>query len=644
MKKWIFSLALVGGLWVGAGLAAASGSPSSVAQIVRLADGGNWTMAANIAGKSDATTRTIYEWLNLLREDSDQPLPRYLAFLQDHGDWPLNRRIRAHAEQVLGDHPAARDVLALYANAEPVSARGALALARALQETGQADDARMRLNDWFVDAGLVKPEQDLIMNQGRAWLAPESLARRLDHLLNDGQDEMARALAARMGGDAGLIVRSRSAMSDKSPQAAGLLAQIGGARDAGVIFEQMKWLRRTDRLNEARDLLLRLPHSFLPYNSRSFWNEQETIVELLLDAGQIIPAYQIATRDFHDDRYARAQVEWWGGYIAYAYLHQPGRAFRHFDKLYRLSRSPLTRARAAYWAGRASEDLKYADVAQVWYRTAATYSTNFYGQLAAARLGHDGHISPARAPEASAQDRAIFEQSDLVQAARLLGRSGARDRAALFIWRLADIYENNAGITRLVVDLALGLKLMPEAVKISRKAAIQGIDFAGYVYPTIGDIAPHGIEPALMYAIIRQESAFDAEAISSSGARGLMQLMPSTAKALARQEKLKHNVNWLTARPSYNARLGSQYLRDLVDQYNGSYAFAAAAYNAGPSRVTEWVRAHGDPRRGEISWADWIERIPLNETRNYVQRILEGVVVYRQKLRDHARPPVDHLR
>jgi soluble lytic murein transglycosylase len=290
--------------------------------------------------------------------------------------------------------------------------------------------------------------------------------------------------------------------------------------------------------------------------------------------------------------------------------------------------SPLTRARAAYWAGVSSARLGYADVARAWTRVAAAYPANYYGQLAAKNLPAGARVRAGGPPIATPDDQTVFRRSDLPRLAELLRGAGDTVRAELFINRIADQHDDRAGVVRLTVDLALKLKLTSVAVKISREAAMDGLDFADHVYPVLSDLGAGDVELALVHAIIRQESGFDTDAMSTVGARGLMQLMPATAAGLARQKRADHRHDWLTSRPDHNVRLGRAYLRQLIDQF-GDYALVAAAYNAGPSRVREWIKTIGDPRSGEIEMVDFIERIPFYETRNYVQRVVEGVTVYR---------------
>lgn len=617
----------------------------TVRTIFRLTSRDQWSDARDASMRGSVLTREIYEWMALQRPDSGLPFDRYRDFLEGYSDWPYARRIRANAERAFVADMSPAEVLAFYQNAVPVTARAMTAYVRALIATGREPEARETVNIWFQDAGLTPDEQTFIMSNLRSMMTRETLLIRLNRMITEQNYDHAKLLAGQMGVDYAVLARARIALARRDNGAAGLIANItpGLRNDPGLMFERLRALRRADRTDAMFAMFSQLPATFQPVDARAFWGEQQILAQRLIDDHRYAAAYQVATRNFDGDRFVQAQSEWMGGYIAFTYLRQPGRSFRHFETLYKIGLSPLTRARAAYWAAEASMDLKYPDVARAWYKMAAGYKSNFYGQIAARKLPNDVIAYRHGPPVASTDERAEFSRNSMVRAARLLHEAGQDGKAALFLNRMADLYAGKGGELRLVVDLALEMGMDSAAVKISREAATDGIDFSDYVFPVIKGLPNSGIEPALMYAIIRQESGFDVGAVSPAGAKGLMQLMPKTAKAIAKQEGHKHDNKWLTSQPNHNVKLGTAYLKDLIDNYGGSYAIAAAAYNAGPGRVSGWLEQYGDPRKGEVPLLEWIERIPVYETRNYVQRILEGTQVYRQKLAGHGNTPRDTM-
>lgn len=618
---------------------------NAIRQIAQMAMQKQWSAALQTAGQGSSLVQTYFEWLNLQREDNPQDFERYDAFIRAHGDWPGTRRIRANAERAMGGGISPIQAIAFFRDSEPVTARGMILYARALEKSAQAEQARIVVNEWFQDAGLSVDEQDNIWDALKPLISSETMRLRLDHMITEGNEKQARALAKTMGSGYLELAEARLALADKKRDAEARLARVPKhlKDDPGLVVDRMKWRRRkVDDAAPILELFNGLPASFKPYDSRTFWNEQQALIYRLMKEGNYQTAYQVAVRPFHDDKFARGQAEWMAGHVALVYLKQPGRAFRHFEALYKMSLSPLTRARAAYWSAEACAKLGYPDVARAWYRTASAYRGNFYGQLAAVKIPEGQRPYRQGPPIASVEDRAAFASSELPRMARLFMQAGDTVRAENFINRMADLYAGKGGLIRLTVDMAIELKLTSVAVKISRSAAMDGIDFADYVYPTLTGVGTGDVETALVYAVIRQESGFDIDAVSPVGARGLMQLMPSTAKAVARAEKQRHDHEWLTSKPAHNIRLGSAYLKQLVEQFD-SYPLAIAAYNAGPGRVNGWLKDYGDPRTGAISLVDWIEQIPVYETRNYVQRVLEGTAVYRQKLKTQKMPEIDPL-
>jgi soluble lytic murein transglycosylase len=327
----------------------------------------------------------------------------------------------------------------------------------------------------------------------------------------------------------------------------------------------------------------------------------------------------------------RTQAEFLAGWLALRFLDRPEDASRHFRALYENVSTPISLSRGAYWAGRAAEALRRPEEAAQWYGLAAQHVTTFYGQLAAERLSPGGLLVMPAEPEPDAETAAAFAGRELVRIARMLNRiSPEGDREGPFVRRLgldAATAEEHVLTSRLALDLA-----RPDLAVWAGKQGVQNAVIAAAGYPVIDMPRSGNPDPALVHALIRQESTFDRRAVSPAGARGLMQLMPGTAQEVARKLGITHSNVRLTDDPEYNVTLGSWYIQNLLERFNGSYVLAIAAYNAGPARVQGWLRQFGDPRAEGIDPVDWIELIPIYETRNYVQRVLEGMYVYRARL------------
>ncbi|HSO43108.1 MAG TPA: lytic transglycosylase domain-containing protein, partial [Rhodospirillales bacterium] len=355
-----------------------------------------------------------------------------------------------------------------------------------------------------------------------------------------------------------------------------------------------------------------------------------------LRQGQGATAYRLVSAHALSEPADYAEAEWFAGWIALRFLKKPDLARGHFLIMVKFVRFPISVAGAAFWAGRAGEAAGDKPFAMAWYRTAAAHPTTFYGRLAAERVSPESTLILPPEPRPSATERAAFAGHELVRATRLLAAHGQDDAARAFIRSLGEIGQapawqaTTAALASEVGGTGLG-------VATAKRAMREGFFLFEQAYPLmalplVSERLPHPVEPALVLAMIRQESEFDRGAVSSAGARGLMQLMPGTAKQVAASLNLPYSPDRLTRDPAYNVKLGRAYLSKLLSSFDGSVALAFAAYNAGPARVRQWLDTYGDPRNGRVDLIDWIEMLPFAETRNYVQRAIENRWVYQARL------------
>jgi soluble lytic murein transglycosylase len=361
------------------------------------------------------------------------------------------------------------------------------------------------------------------------------------------------------------------------------------------------------------------------------WREIDDAARRALSRGQVKVAYKLAIQHGAKDGTAFAEGEWLAGWIALRFLHEPKTAYAHFTRLHGGVGSPISKARAAYWAGRAAEELKKKEDARSWYAEAAQLPTTYYGQLAAQRSGQRGPLHFPAMPEPTGQQAADYAKRELVQVVQQLHEIDQADRAKSFLLRLVDLAKTPVE-HRLTAELAASLGRNDLMVATAKASRLDGVEMVDQLYPVVSVPAGDRPEAALTLAIIRQESAFQSDALSSAGALGLMQLMPATAKSVAARIGLPYSKPRLTSDPTYNMMLGRAYLGQLIEDYGGSYVLAIAGYNAGPKRVSEWIGQNRDPRMKSVDAVDWVESIPLSETRNYVQRVLENVQVYRNRI------------
>ncbi|MGH7087648.1 MAG: lytic transglycosylase domain-containing protein, partial [Stellaceae bacterium] len=411
------------------------------------------------------------------------------------------------------------------------------------------------------------------------------------------------------------------------PGAERLLARVPAElqHDPGLLYERVRWRRRKGHYDDAIALLKDAPRTM--ERPEAWAVEREILARFALADGRSAIAYQIAAAHGLKSGAHFAELEFLAGWIALRHLKEPDRAYDHFVRLYDNVKLPLSLSRGAYWAARAAEAMNYHQLAEAWYGTAAQQITTYYGQLAAAHIGAPG-AARINDPQPTPAEREAFDAKTLVRATRALAAAGADDYVRIFVRHLAEQAESPVTYA-LVAQFAAEIDRPDLAIAAAKRASYAGVTLLAEGYPV--EAVPRGgtVERPLILAMTRQESAFDTGAISDAGARGLMQLMPATAKLVAKSLHMPFSERRLTGDVRYNLTIGRHYLSGLISDFSGSYVLAVAAYNAGPARVEEWIHDFGDPRTRKVDVIDWIESIPLAETRNYVQRVLENLQVYR---------------
>jgi len=370
-----------------------------------------------------------------------------------------------------------------------------------------------------------------------------------------------------------------------------------------------------------------------------WWAEQRRVTRELLDKGDAQTAYDVASHHAAQSPAQQIEAEFHSGWIALRFLNDPAKAAKHFAAVSETASTPISLARVAYWQARAAEAAGASEDAKLFYARAADHPTTYYGQLARQKLGKD--VSLRSVEPLREEERKAFEARIPVRAVKLLQQAGETELAIGLYGDLAQTLNDPAQLDALAA-LATSQQ-NPRAVLAVGKIALQrGFPLDQHAYPlaAIPDFEPVGdeVESAMVYAIARQESAFNPKAVSSAGARGLMQLMPATAKRTAQRFGVDFDLKRLVEDPSYNARIGSAHLGELMEDWKGSYILAFASYNAGGGNVRKWVQAYGDPRNPQVDTIDWVERIPFYETRNYVQRVMENLEVYRARLKEKPAP------
>ncbi len=600
-------------------------------QAFAAADKDRWKDARRFGARAkDPLLGKVIVWLDLTRPGPGRDFKEMAAFLKANPDWPLRYTLTQQAERAMPDYLKPQDILQWFGEREPNTAEGAMKLAGALMATRQDQRAQHVVQTAWVERDFDREDEQIFLQRfGHLLHAKEHWAR-LDRLLwEDERDDAIRQLP-RVDKDHQALAKARMKLEDQAKDAAAAVAAVPQSlrNDPGLIFERARLLRRQDKFEQAADLLDPPPQN-VP-KPDLMWAELKKAARGSLDGGNVSAAYRLASAHGSDSGEAFAEGEFLAGWIALRFLDDAPTAMRHFTALYAGTTSIISQSRGAYWAGRAAEQMGDVAKAQDWYKAAAKGITSFYGQVAALRLTDKREIRLAGTPKPSAKEKQVFDKKELVRVVRQLTAVGEGDRTRLFLSKLMELSAKPAEY-QLVAGLADEINRRDFAVAVAKEARTRGVEMIDYLYPVIKLPAGDNPEPALILGLIRQESAFDAGAISSAGARGLMQLLPSTAKGVAKKIGVKFAEKRL-AEASYNVTLGRAYVDDLLNRFDGSYVLAAAAYNAGPSRARDWIYTYGDPRQRGVDVIDWIESLPFDETRNYVMRVLENTQIYRARL------------
>ncbi len=607
------------------------------------ADKGRWEDAHRLAHRiGRPVAAKLLFWFDATRTGSALPYDRLVAFLTQNPDWPSRTLLLRRVEEAMSPGLPPATVVDWFGRHPPQTGRGYHQYARALEALGDAGRARAVVREGWATAPFSATEEAEFLDRFGRHLERADHHRRLDALLWRGREPEALRMLPKVDPGQRALATARLRLRAMGPGVDGAFAKVPPslANDPGLVYERVRWRRIKGRDLEARQLLAQSTSDDI--EPQRWWSERHILARRALAEGHVSEAYRLSAGHGVRDGSDLAEAEWLSGWIALRFLDDPKLAAQHFESLYRSVRFPVSLARGAYWSGRAAEALKRETAAREWYDRAAEHDTSFYGQLAKARLQPGAPLRLPAGPSPSAADIGAMEAHDLAKAARMLVAFGQRDRIDPFVLALADA--RPAGVWKAAAASLAGDLGRPDlAVRVAKEAHRSGDLLVAQGYPSVSlprvvNGARHDLERPLVLGIIRQESAYRVDAVSPAGARGLMQLMPGTAREVARKLNLQYSQSKLTTDPQYNLTLGQAYMSEVLGSFGGSYVLSLAAYNAGPSRSRQWLAGNGDPRENLAQAIDWIEMIPFGETRNYVQRTLENLQVYRSMVSDGSGP------
>lgn len=596
----------------------------------------DWVLAENYGSQiSDRVGADIVTWYRLRAGEGEWP--EYQTFLARHQNWPGLKRLRRKGEAVIPKGEAPAMIRAYFTSQLPQTGLGSLKLAQALLDQGRTGDARAEIIRAWRELDLTGEEENLIQDKFNG-IVSRHHTERLDMLLWKRKPRAAARMIELVGRSEQKLATTRIALQRSSKNLDELIEALSPSQleDAGLAFDRFQWRVKNDRWNEAEELLISRTNSAEELGKPEKWSERRRVfARRAMRVGEYEKAYLLASNHQMTKGPNFADLEWLSGYLSLRFLDEPARALKHFNTFTQSVRTPISFGRAGYWRGRAYEALGDLDAAQLAYAEGARFQTSFYGQLAAEKIGLGPDQSLTGRDQSADWRDAEFAQDEVVRAAMLLHFADQAGRVRQFMTHLAE--EMTREEASQLADLALELDRPTVALAIAKEVAKRGIVLARPYFP-ITDLASYSadVEGAVAMAIARRESELNAGAVSPAGARGLMQLMPATARQVAEQLGIEYSKSRLTNDWRYNATLGTAYLAGLLEDYRGSYVLSFAAYNAGPHRADAWLERYGDPRSDAVDPVDWIELIPFRETRNYVMRVIESLHVYRARMRGEA--------
>ena len=585
-------------------------------------------LAASI---DDPAAQKLIQWALLRDPNNTAGFDQYNSFIRANPNWPSIPLFRRRAEARLWQERSDPTTVRRFVGTQPTSARGRLALARAMLSDGDRAGATREVRAVWQSAELSADLEAAVIDSFRDELTPADDIARMDQRIGAKDFAAAMRAAKRVGSTQVAIVKACEAAETNVTKGGALLEALPkeAQGDLGYVLCRLHWLLAHDDVAAAVKLLAEVSGDDLQrQDTDEWWRELRTLARRLLDLNDPKTAYGVVREAASPaNPYYRAEFHFMPGWIALRFLSDPITALQHFGKIDEGSSDPIVLARAAYWRGRAFEAIGEFDKMRAQYETAARYPTAYYGQLARARLGVNEISVRPLPPQAGLEG----STTDLRRALDMLYAIGELDLALTFVSDLAD---SNSDIVALreIGELTSRHKDAQAMLVLGKTALARGLAMERYAFPEIGvpsysPIAPP-IDQCMVYSIVRTESAFDQRDTSPANAVGLMQVTPEAGRDTAQRFGVTYDWKRLVSDPVYNMQMGVAEVSALFREYTGSYIMTFAGYNAGRGRVRQWVAQHGDPRNPKIDAVDWVERISLAETRNYVQRVMENLQVY----------------
>ena len=603
---------------------------------IKLMEQSKWYDALKESWKAkDKSIYNFIQWKHLLTTGNKATYNEYNNFIKKNSNYPRIGRIKYLAEHKLAsDKISEKQIINLFKENDPLSGYGKMMLGDSLIKMGQIEKGILLIKTGWITADLTKSDLRIFRKRFKKYLTASDYIKRADYLAWEGKNWDLRRMLRYLPKDEELLYTARQLLMSKSYGVDQAISNVPKKykNDAGLNYDRLKWRRKRGRVDSSVEILTKIENTekYLVRPDK-WWKEREIIARSLIYKKKYELAYKISSKHALTEGPEYAEAEWMSGWIALSFLKNPVLAEEHFLNFNNNVSYPISLSRGAYWLGRTYDKLGLKEKSEEWFKEGSKYLTTYYGQLSHMKINPNKLFELEKLMEVDKNTIEKFNNKELVKIIYLLDELD-KDKHTKYILRHIALENVTSGTEILAAKLATEIGRYDFAIQVSKIASYEHRFHNKYNYPIISTpkyINGRKILTAFILSIIRQESEFDLSANSWAGAKGLMQLMPYTAKVVAKQAKLPYSKSRLTTDPEYNINLGSHYIAGLILEYDGAYPFAIAAYNAGPKRVKYWKKINKNPQKNQIDYVNWIELIRFEETRNYVQRVLENYNVYR---------------
>ena len=615
------------------------GATASQAGLFDIFSGGSdWQKNSQLLNDADPLAKDLVTWLTVTETDKSIAPRALIHFALENSDWPKLYECRHRIEDNIEDSGLKPfEIAAWFDQNPPRTAAGIKAYISALVSLSQNTKTKPALKKFWHEAEIDKKETAALAAQFRNFFTAADHIDRLDNLLWEDRFAEAEYMLPLVDDSNRKLAEARIALGRLSSKAAKYVKAVPAAQqgDAGLLYSRLRWRREMNKDADALDLLLHAPKNLV--RPDMWWKERNILARRAIEKRNFNRAAQIIANHGLTSGADYGTAEWTLGWLQLEFLGQPDKAYQHFDKFYSAANAAVSRSRAAYWLARAAEKMHQPENAANWHKIAAQFPSTFYGQLSYEHLNGAVNAAQFHDDQVPPQDQRDFNENELVQVVHLLAKDGLPKYIDPFLTKLLDVAKTRPDYV-LIARLAREAGRIHFAVEANKQMQMKIGEFMFTEgYPLLPALAVKEPESALIHAIVHRESMFNTQAGSPAGARGLMQLMPGTARQVSRSIGKTYSADKLVENPEYNIELGAAYLQHLLDNYDGFYPLAIAAYNAGPANVAEWEHEFGDPRSKKVNLIDWIEEIPIYETRNYVQRVMESYYIYKLRLNEEPK-------